>query len=122
LKLHNHDLSATSFYFSKQTSIFCLGKVPDHYFWPEKILLSNDSVDKKNFGQNAEAIMIVLETVLACRTRILKKCFIKSENSEVSEISPFARLAIPMASIAEQPFNYRVLTMAIRQSDNAVMV
>lgn len=63
LKLHNHDLSATSFYFSKQTSIFCLGKVPDHYFWPEKILLSNDSVDKKNFGQNAEAIMIVLETV-----------------------------------------------------------
>ena len=46
----------------------------------------------------------------------------KSENSEVSEFFPFARLAIPMASIAEQPFNYRVLTMAIRQSDNAVMV
>ncbi len=61
LKLHNHDLSGTSFYFSRQTSIFCLGKIPDHYFWPEKILLFNDSVDKENFGQNAEAIMIVLE-------------------------------------------------------------
>ena len=122
LKLHNHDLSGTSFYFSKQTSIFCLGKIPDHYFWPEKILLSNDSVDKENFGQNAEAIMIVLETALACRTPILQKGLMKSENSEVSEFFPFARLAIPMASIAEQPFNYRVLTMAIRQSDNAVMV
>ena len=73
LKLHNHDLSGTSFYFSKQTSIFCLDKIPDHYFWPEKILLSNDSVDKENFGQNAEAIMIVLETALACRTPILQK-------------------------------------------------
>ena len=46
----------------------------------------------------------------------------KNKNSEESEIFPFARLAIPMASITEQPFNYRALIMAIRQSDNAVMV
>jgi hypothetical protein len=77
---------------------------------------------KRIFGQNAEAIMIVLETALACRTPILQKVLMKSENSEVSEFFPFARLAIPMASIAERPFNYKVLTMAIRQSNNAVMV
>ena len=66
--------------------------------------------------------MIVLETALACRAPMLQEVLMKSENSEVSEFFPFARLAILMASIAEQPFNYRVLTMAIRQSDNAVMV
>ena len=122
LKLQNLDLSIAAFYFRDQTNKFCLGKTPKTYFWPDKSLFYNDTVDATNFGTNASAIITILETAMACRSPILQKGIMKTDHTEESTYFPFARIAIPMSSIAEQPFNYRVLTIAIRQTDNAVMI